>query len=106
MQSQPKNHEQLVEKCVLGQKAATTSRVIHLPASGRFGAVDVAVPLRTFVPTETIASCATNFDIYTGAAILPASGTQGVAIQPDCPLYEAGYKKRADGGRECSHLFL
>ena len=47
---------------------------------------------------------ATKFGIHTGAAILPAGGTPGVAIQPDRRLDEAGCKeKRAGDCRECFH---
>ena len=78
--------------------------MIHLLASGIFGTVQVVVPLRTFVSAITIARCATNFDIHTGTAILPASGTQGVAIQSDRRSDEAGDKKRAGSYKESPHF--
>ena len=74
--------------------------MIHLLASGSFGTVQVGVPWRTFDPTITIGVYATNFDVLTGAAILPASGTLGVAIQPDRRMDEAGCKKRVAGYKE------
>ena len=64
------------------------------------------VPLRTFVSTITIARCANNFDIHTGAAVLPASGTQGVAIQADRRPDEASGKKRVGSHKESPHLNL
>ena len=77
--------------------------MIHLPASSSVGTVHAAVPLRTFVSTIKIV-IATKFDIFTGAAaILPACGTHGIAMQPGCRPDEAGYKKRASGRREYSH---
>ena len=76
--------------------------MIHLLASGRSGTVHAVEPFRTFV--STITAWATNFDIYTiGVVILPASGTPGVAFQPDGRLDEASCKKRG-GGKECSHF--
>jgi hypothetical protein len=79
--------------------------MIHLLASGSFCTVQVIVPLRTFVSTITVADSTTNFDIYTGAVVLPASGTQGVAIQPDGRLDEAGCcNKQAIGYREYFHV--
>ena len=63
-----------------------------------------AVPLRTFFSTIKIVIAA-NFNIFTGvAAVFPACGTQGIAMHPDCRPDEAGYKKRAGGCREYSHL--
>ncbi len=63
-----------------------------------------AVPLQTFLST-IIVGIASNFDIFTGAAaILPACGTLGKALQPDYRLDEAGCKKRTGGCREYSHL--
>ena len=52
--------------------------MIHILASGMFGTVTPVVPLRTFVSTITVV--ASKFDIHAGTAILPASGTIGVAI--------------------------
>ncbi len=68
--------------------------MIHLLASFTFGTVYAVVPLRTFVSTIIGAGYATKFDIYTGAVILPASGTLGGAIQPNCRPDKAGCKKR------------
>ena len=62
--------------------------------------MQVVVPLRTFDPTIAIGVYATNFDILTGAAVLPASGTHGVAIQPDRRMDEAGCKKQVTGYKE------
>ena len=63
-----------------------------------------AVSLRTFVSTIKIV-IARNFDIFTSAtAILPACGTQGIAMQPGCRPDEASCKKRAGGCREYSHF--
>ena len=76
--------------------------MIHLLASGFFGAVQVTVPLRAVAAT-IITVWATKFGIHTGAAILPAGGTPGVAIQPDRRLDEAGCKKNRDC-RECFHF--
>jgi hypothetical protein len=77
--------------------------MIHLLASGSFCTVHAMVPLRAFVSTITIAGTTADFDIYTGAIVLPASGTQGVAIQPDGRLDEAGCNKQAIGYREYFH---
>jgi hypothetical protein len=77
--------------------------MIHLLTSGSFCTVQVMVPLRTFISTMTVDST-TNFDIYTGGVVLPASGTHGVAIQPDGRLDEAGYDKQAVGYREYFHV--
>ena len=74
--------------------------MIHILASGGCGTVHVVVPLWTFDPTITIGVYATNFDILTRAVILPASGTHGVAIQPDRRMDEAGCKKRVTGYKE------
>ena len=106
MQSQLKNKNRvhLVEEFTLVQKVATTFRMIHLPASFLFGTMHVTVPLRTFVSAITIDVSAFKFDIHTGAAILPAGGTIGVAIQPDHRLDEAGCKKRVGDCRECFHF--
>ena len=46
---------------------------------------------------------ATKFGIHTGAAILPAGGTPGVAIQPDRCLDEASCKKKRAG--DCGEYF-
>ena len=79
--------------------------MIHLLASGRFGTVQVVVPFRTFVSTMIGFALALHFDIYTiGVVILPASGTPGVACQPDCRLDEASCKKQVVGRRECPHF--
>ena len=80
--------------------------MIHLLAATSFGTVHVTVPLRTFISTITV-SCTTNFDIFTGgAAIFPASGTPGGAVQPDSRLDEAGCNKQAGGHREYFHVNL
>ena len=79
--------------------------MVHLLTSVIGGTVHAAVPLRTFVSTIKIIGIASKFDIFTGAAaILPACGTQGLTMHPDCRPDEAGYKKRAGGCREYSHL--
>ena len=79
--------------------------MIHLPASGIFGTVQVVVPFGTFVSTITGVAVALDFDIYTiGVVILPASGTLGVAFQPDRRLDEASCKKRAGGRKEYPHF--
>jgi len=78
--------------------------MIHLLASDSFCTVQVTVPLGTFVSTITVGGFTTNFNVYTGAVVLPASGTQGVAIQPDGRLGEAGCNKQAVGYREYFHV--
>ena len=89
---------QLFENFTLVQQVATTFQTIHLQASGRFGAVQVVVPFRTFLSTITGVVVASNFGIYTiGVVILPASGTPGDAIQPDCRFEEASCEKQASG---------
>jgi len=80
--------------------------MIHLLASDSFCTVQAMVPLRTFVSTITVRGFTPNLNVYTGAAVLPASGTQGVAIQPDGCLDEAGSNKQAAGYRECFHVNL
>ena len=79
--------------------------MVHLLASGIIGTVHVVVPIRTFVSTITGNVFARKFDIHTGAAILPAGSTPGVAAsQPDhCPD-EAGSKKRVGGCRGYFHF--
>ena len=78
--------------------------MIHSLAATSFGTVYVTVPLRTFLSTITIPGCTTNFDIFTGgAAIFPASGTHGVAAQPNSRLDEAGCNKQP-GYREYFHV--
>ena len=79
------------------ERVATICRVIHLHASFRVATVHTAIPLRTSVLT-IIVGIASNFDIFTGvAAILPACGALGKALQPDYGRDEAGCKKRAGG---------
>ena len=79
--------------------------MIHLLAATSFGTVHVIVPLRTFLSTIAGPGCTTDFDIFTGgAAIFPASGTPGGAVQPDSRLDEAGCNKRAGGYREYFHV--
>jgi hypothetical protein len=78
--------------------------MIHLLASGSFCTVQVMVTLRAFVSTITIDATTADFDIYTGTVVLPASGTQGAAIQPDGRLEEAGCNKQAVGYREYFHV--
>ena len=66
--------------------------------------MQVAVPWWASVST-IVTALATNFCIHTGAAILPAGSTPGVAIQPDRRLDEAGCKKKRVGDcRECFHF--
>ena len=76
--------------------------MIHLLASSLSSTVHVVVSWRTFVSTIAIV-VAFKFGIHTGAAILPAGGTIGVAMQPDHPD-EASCKKRAGDCRECFHF--
>ena len=96
---------QLFENFTLVQQVVTTFQTIHLQASGRFGAVQVVVPFRTFVSTIIAVVVASNFGIYTiGVIILPAGGTPGVACQPDCRLDEASSKKQVGGRREWPHF--
>ena len=66
--------------------------------------MQVTVPLRTFLSTITVVACTTNFYIYTGAAILPASGTPGPARQPHGRLDEAGCNKQAGSYRKYFHI--
>ena len=99
-------YEHLVENLTLVQKVSIIFRTIHLLASGFFGAVQAAVPLRAVVSTM-ITVWTTIFGIHTGAAILPAGDTPRVAIQPDRRLDEAGCKKKREGGcRECFHFYF
>ena len=99
-----RGNSQLVENFTQVQKVVIILRTIHLLASARFGTVQAAVPLRAAVSTMIIV-LATKFGIHTGAAILPAGGTPGVAIQPDRRLDEAGCKKKRVGDcRECFHF--
>ena len=78
--------------------------MIHLLATFTLGTVYAVVPLRTLVSTVVGADFATKFDIYTGAVILPASGTLGGAFQPDRRPDEVGCKKRPGGYGKCSHF--
>ena len=96
----PDSH--LVENFTLVQKVATTFRTLHLRASPFCGTVQVAVPWRAFVPTM-ITVWASKFGILTGAAVLPAGGTPGVAFQPDRHPDEAGCKEGVGNCREYFH---
>ena len=84
------------------QKIPITFRIIHVLASRLIGTVHVTVPWRTFL--STIFPITTNFDINTGAAILPASSTPRAAVQPHGRLDEGGCNKETVGCMEYFHV--
>ena len=77
-------------------------RIIHVLASQSVSTVQVTVSWRTFL--STINPITTNFDVYTGATILPASSTRRAAVQPHGRLDEGGCNKETIGYMEYFHV--